>query len=139
MTRSSVEQELLALEKEYWQAIKNKDAATAVRLSDDPCIVTGAQGVGRLGSHALAGMMKAATYTLHDFKIGDDAQVRLLGDDVAVLAYNVHEELTVDGKPVTLDAADASTWVRRNGRWVCALHTESLKGDPFGRDRRSAA
>jgi hypothetical protein len=58
---------------------------------------------------------------------------------VAVLVYNVHEELTVDGKPVTIDAADASTWVRRNGRWVCALHTESLKGDPFGRDRPRAA
>lgn len=47
----------------------------------------------------------------------------------------MHEELTVDGKRVALDAADASTWVRRNGRWVCALHTESLAGDPFGRDR----
>ena len=75
----------------------------------------------------------------NDFTISDDAQVRLLGDDVAVLACNVHEELTVDGKPVTLDAADASTWVRRNDRWVCALHTESLKGDPFGRDRRATA
>lgn len=137
MRRSTVEQELLALEKEYWQAIKDKDADTAVRLSDDPCIVTGAQGVGRIGGQALARMMKTSSYTLHDFKISDDAEVRLLGDDVAVLAYTVHEQLTVDGKPVTLDAADASTWVRRNGRWVCALHTESLKGDPFGRDRRS--
>jgi hypothetical protein len=62
-------------------------------------------------------------------------EVRLLGGDVAVLAYTVHEELTVEGKRVTLDAADASTWVRRDGRWVCALHTESLRGDPFGRDR----
>jgi hypothetical protein len=25
--------------------------------------------------------------------------------------------------------------VRRNGQWVCALHTESMLGDPFGRDR----
>jgi hypothetical protein len=57
---------------------------------------------------------------------------------VAVLAYNVHEELTVEGKPVTIDAADASTWVRRDGRWLCALHSESLKGDPFGRDRTFA-
>lgn len=135
MISNAVERELLALERKYWQAIKDKDADTAIRLSDDPCIVTGAQGVGRLDNKTLAGMMKAPPYTLHKFTIGDDAQVRLLGDDVAVLAYNVHEELTVDGKPVTLDAADASTWVRRDGRWVCALHTESLKGDPFGRDR----
>jgi uncharacterized protein DUF4440 len=137
MARTAVERELLALEREYWQAIKDKDADTAIRLSDDPCIVTGAQGVGRMDNKTLAGMMKSAPYTLHEFKIGDDAQVHLLGDDVAILAYNVHEELTVDGKLVALDAADASTWVRRNGRWVCALHTESLKGDPFGRDRRS--
>jgi ketosteroid isomerase-like protein len=138
MAGNAVERELLALEREYWQAIKDRDVKTAMRLSDDPCIVTGAQGVGRIDNESLAEMIKAASYTLHDFHISDDAQVRLLGEDVAILAYNVHEELTVDGKPVTLDAVDASTWIRRNGRWVCALHTESLKGDPFGRDRHSA-
>lgn len=131
----TIEQELLDLEKQYWRAIQEGDADTAVRLSDNPCIITGAQGVGRIDTQALAGMMKSAKYTLHDFIIGDDAEVRLLGDEVAVLAYNVHEELTVEGKPVTIDAADASTWVRRDGRWVCAMHSESLKGDPFGRDR----
>jgi hypothetical protein len=131
----TLNKELLTLERQYWQAIKDKDPNTAKRLSDDPCIVTGAQGVGRIESRALAQMIESAPYTLHDFTISDDAQVRLLGDDVAILAYNVHEELTVEGKPVTIDAADASTWVRRDGRWVCALHTESLKGDPFGRDR----
>jgi Domain of unknown function (DUF4440) len=139
MTNKAVEQELLALEKQYWQAIRDKDADAAIRLSDDPCIITGAQGVGRIDKRVLAKMLTAAPYTLHDFKIGEDAQVHLLGDDVAVVAYTVHEELTVEGKPVTVDAADASTWVRRNGRWVCALHTESIKGDPFGRDRLSGA
>lgn len=59
-----------------------------------------------------------------------------LQDDVAIVAYTVHEELTVEGKPVKLDAADASTWVRRDGDWRCVLHTESIAGDPFGRDRQ---
>jgi catechol 2,3-dioxygenase-like lactoylglutathione lyase family enzyme len=44
----------------------------------------------------------------------------------------------VDNVEDEVDAEDASTWVRRNDHWVCALHTESLKGDPFGRDRRQA-
>lgn len=136
MTAKTVEQELLALEKQYWQAIKDKDAEAAMRLTDDPCFVTGAQGIGRIDRQALGNMMKTAPYTLRDFTVDDDAQVRLLRDDVAILAYSVHEELTVDGKSVTLDAADSSTWVRRDGRWVCALHTEAITGDPFGRDRR---
>ena len=63
----------------------------------------------------------------------------MLSEDVAVIAYRVKELLTVDGKPITIDAADSSTWVRRNGQWVCALHTEALIGDPFGRDKQPAA
>ena len=46
------------------------------------------------------------------------------------------EELTVDGKPLQLEAADASVWIKRDGHWRCAVHTESVKGDPFGRDRK---
>ena len=134
MTKT-VEKQLIELEREYWQALKDRDVGVVARLTDDPCIVTGAQGVGELGRKSMVEMMKKATYTLDAFELGDDMKVRMLDDDVAILAYQVHEELTVDGKRVKLDAADASTWVRRNGSWVCALHTEALKGDPFGRDR----
>ena len=135
MASLTVEQELLALENQYWQAIKDKNADAAARLSDDPCIIAGPQGVGRIDRQILRGLMKTASYILHAYQISDP-QVQLLSDDVAILAYKVHEELTVDGKPVTVDAADASTWVRREGHWLCALHTESLLGDPYGRDRR---
>lgn len=135
MTNTTLEKELLDLERQYWQAIKEKDPDAAMRLTDEECIVTGAQGVGRMNRQALSKMLKDAPYTLHDFEL-KDAEVRQVRDDVAILAYKVHEELTVDGKPVKLEAADASTWVRRDGRWLCALHTESIAGDPFGRDRQ---
>jgi len=133
----TVETELLDLEKRYWQALKDQDVDTAVRLTDEPCIVTGAQGVGAIDRKTLGAMIKAASYTLHHFELKEGAQVRLLGDDVAIVAYEVHEELTVEGKPVAFDAADSSTWVRRDGRWLCAMHTEAITGDPFGRDRRA--
>jgi hypothetical protein len=81
--------------------------------------------------------MQSATYILHDFEL-KEAEARLLSEDVGIVAYKVHEELTVDGQPVSLDASDSSTWVKRNGQWVCALHTESVSGDPYGRDRRAA-
>jgi len=135
----TVETEILDLEKRYWQALKDQDADTAMRLTDEPCIVTGAQGVGAIDRKTLGTMVKSASYTLHRFELKPGAQVRLLGNDVAIVAYQVHEELTVDGKPVELDAADSSAWVRRDGRWLCAMHTEAISGDPFGRDRRAQA
>jgi len=135
MDNKKAEKELVELERQYWQALKDNDVAVVARLTDDPCIVTGAQGVGKLDHRSLVQMMEKSTYTLDAFELDPDVKVRLLADDVAIVAYKVHEELTVDGKPLKLDAADSSTWVRRDGRWVCALHTEALAGDPFGRDR----
>ena len=132
---NAVENQLVELERQYWQALKDQDDATAVKLSDDPCIVAGAQGVATFDRKSMAAMLKQTNWKLRDFEIDPDIKVMMLGDDVGVLAYKVREELTVDGKTVKLEAADASTWVRRDGQWVCALHTESVKGDPFGRDR----
>lgn len=134
MTTLTIEQELVELEKQYWQALKDKDVETAVELTDDPCFITGAQGVMRLDRETFKRMTADPSWALRDYAISD-VQARLLSDDVAIVAYKVTEHLTVEGKPVKLEAADSSTWVRRNGRWVCALHTEAITGDPFGRDR----
>jgi hypothetical protein len=136
---TTVEKEFLELERRYWQALQDGDDDTALKLSDDPCIVAGPQGVASLDRNMMEGMLKNADWKLNKFEIDPDVKVKKLGDDVAVLAYKVREQLTVDGKPVTLEAAEASTWVRKNGGWVCALHTEAVTGDPFGRDRRAPA
>ncbi len=139
MPTKSVEKELLQLERQYWQAIKDRDYDTCLSLTDDSCIVAGAQGVSDFDREHFREMMEGAPYTLESFEVkDDDAKVRMLGRNVAILAYKVHEELNVDGKHIAFDAADASTWVKRDGSWRCALHTESLSGDPFGRDRQKS-
>lgn len=135
MTPQAAEKELVQLEKRYWQALKEKDVDTALRLTDDGCILTGAQGIARIDPETFKSMMKDASWSLNAYDVSD-VQVRLLSDDVAIVAYKVTENLTVEGKPVKLEAADSSTWVRRDGRWVCALHTEAITGDPWGRDRQ---
>ncbi len=130
----TVEKELLGLENRYWKAIQDRDADTALSMTDDPCLVAGATGVNRVDRDSFIKMMKNAKYTLHAFEV-KKPEMRLLNDDVALLAYEVHEDMTVDGKRLGIDAAESSVWKRRDGKWVCALHTESLKGDPFGRDK----
>jgi len=128
------EQEIVDLEHTYWAAIKAKDLATLLPLTDDPCIVAGAQGAGKVGRKAYEGMLMGGKWTVLDFTISD-AQVHFPADDVALIAYRVREEMDVEGEHVTLDATDASVWIRRNGQWVCSMHTESVTGDPYGRDR----
>jgi len=128
----NIRKELVGLEKQYWNAVKDRDASTAASLSHDPCIVVGAQGVGELDNSSLAKMMQGATYELKDFSF-DDIHVRRITDDVAVVAYKVKEDLVVEGKKLKLEANDSSIWVRRGGQWTCVVHTESIAGDPFGR------
>lgn len=136
MTTTTIEKELVDMERQYWQAIKDKDVNAAMGLTDDQCIVAGATGVASINREAFAGMLNSSAWTLNEFEFIGDVQVRVLTDNVAIVGYKVTEQLTVEGKPLTLEAADASTWVRRDGRWLCALHTEAVAGDAFGRDRQ---
>jgi len=136
METKTLETELMSLERQYWKAMQDKDAEAASRLTDYPCVVAGAQGVATFDEATFSAMLKDPLWSIRDFTVEGDAQVRMLSDDVAVIAYKVRENLTVEDKPVTIEAADASVWVRRNGQWRCALHTESLSGDPYGRDRQ---
>ena len=128
--------ELLELERQFWQTMVDRDVDTAVQLMDDPSVIAGAQGTAKIDHTMFKQMMNGGKWTLHRFEF-KNAQVHFPTEDLAIVAYDVHEELTVEGAPLTMDAADTSVWVRRNGRWVCALHTESLRGDPYGRDRKA--
>jgi uncharacterized protein (TIGR02246 family) len=138
MKTADAEKQIIELERKFWQALQDKDVEAAQRLTDETCLLTGADGVMNINRDQLAQMMQAGGYTMNGFQVVDP-QVRMVGDDVAIVAYKVREDLIVEGKPLTLEAADASTWVRRDGQWLCALHTESIKGDPFGRDRGQAS
>lgn len=127
-----ISQELMKREREFWTAIRDRDARTAVSLSQDPCMVVGAQGIGELDRRTLGKMLQDAPYDLQEFSL-EDVHVRKVTDDVVSVAYKVREKMVVDGEEVRIEAFDASVWVWRDGKWVCALQTESLAGDPFGR------
>lgn len=138
MTTLGKEQELFEVEKRFWDAMKQKDARTAEKLTDNNCIVVGAQGVSAIDRKTMAKMTTKGQWDLQQYTFDSkNAQVRFIADDIAIVAYKVNERLVVDGKTLPIEANDSSVWVRRDGEWLCALHTESLAGDPYGRDRRA--
>jgi uncharacterized protein (TIGR02246 family) len=131
------EQELIDTEQRFWDAMKNKDGKAAAELTDEGSIVVGAQGVSKIDRKSMEKMTAEGKWELKEFSFNAKTrQVRFISDDVAIVAYSVNEKLVVEGKPLQLDAHDSSVWVRRDGEWRCALHTESPAGDPFARDKQ---
>ena len=131
------EQELIDTERRFWDAMQKKDGQVASKLTDDGCIVVGAQGVSSIDRKMMGKMTTEGKWELQQYTFNDKTrQVRFISDDVAIVGYTVSERLVVEGQTLQFDANDSSVWVRRDGEWRCALHTESLKGDPYGRDRQ---
>ncbi len=128
------EDEIRAVETRFWNAMRDKDGRIAAELTDEGCIVVGAQGVSAIGRAAMEKMTGDTKWTLKTFAFDEQTmQIRFVNHDTALVGYHVHEELEVDGKALTLEAHDASVWLRRADGWRCALHTEAVAGDPFGR------
>jgi hypothetical protein len=107
-------------------------------MTDDKCIVVGAQGVSSIDGRSMGKMTAEGKWELQKYTFNDQTkQIRFINDDMAIIGYTVNERIVVEGKTIDIEANDSSVWIRRDGSWKCALHTESLKGDPYGRDRRA--
>ena len=130
-----IEQEVLGVEREYWDSMITKDGAVASRLTGETSIIAGSQGVSTVSSATIGEMVQSDGWKLKSYEFSD-VTVMSPTPETAVIAYHVVENLEVDGQPLTLEANDATLWVRQNGGWVSVLHTESVAGDPFGRDRK---
>ena len=140
MRPSTHEQELVDVERRFWNAMKEKDAAAASELTDEQCVIVGAQGVSAIDAQTMAKLTSEGQWELEQYSFDEQKrQIRFLTDDIAIVAYPVRERVIVDGETLPVVANDSSVWVRRDGQWRCALHTESLAGDPFGRDKTVSA
>jgi len=130
------EQELIDVERRFWNAMREKDAVAASTLTDDQCVIVGAQGVSAIDAKTMAKLTSEGQWELQQYAFDEQKrQIRFLTDDIAIVAYPVKERVIVDGQMLPVEANDSSVWVRRDGQWRCALHTESLAGDQYGRDK----
>ncbi len=130
MTTSASKDEIIALEKSYWDAMKRKDGKRAAQLSGKTALVTGASGVSSIPKDKMGKMTESGKWTLESYDF-EDVEVTVPTPDVAIIAYKVHQKVTMDGKSQNLHAADSSTWIRGSGGWECHAHSETmLTGNP---------
>lgn len=118
--------QIIELENKYWQAMVENDVDTALDLTDEPCIVSGASGVRSVTHAEFQQMMGSSEFKMKDFTI-QDTEIHMLNRTTAVLAYTVREEMVGDGGEVkVIEAADSSTWIKREDGWKCAMHSEAI-------------
>ena len=118
-------QRIIDLETRFWQSMKDKDVATAQSLIARQCLITGPMGSMRIDPEKYAEMTRDGQWQLDDFKFSD-IEVIMPSDEVAVIAYKVHQTGVMKDKPMDIRAADSTTWIREGGDWKCALHTETI-------------
>ena len=124
--------DIIALERSYWDAMKAKDGKRTAELSGDPSVVAGSQGVMRIPRDKMGAMTEQGDWTLQSYEF-EDIEVSIPHPDVAVIAYTVTEAVVMKGEPKTFRAADSSTWIRGEDGWTCHAHSETvLGGQPNG-------
>ena len=118
-------QQIIDQEKRFWTSMKDKDVATAQSMIHDDCLITGPMGTMRVGPEKYAEMTRDGRWRLDNYEFSD-VDVTFPTNDVAIVAYKVHQTGEMKGKPMDLNAADSTTWVRDGSNWKVALHTETL-------------
>ena len=124
---NAIREEILGLEKKYWQAMQEHDLKTAQELTDFPCLVAGANGFRSVDEKKFEQMFRSQeNEAIADFYFEPkQAEVRLLNPNTAVVAYQIQSKQSRQGKTRDLKAVDTSTWVKRDNKWLCAMHTET--------------
>lgn len=120
--------EIIALERAYWDAMLRKDGSASAALAGDPSLVAGHDGIVRIAREAMGKMTETGEWTLisYDFQ---DIEVTRPAADVALIAYKVRQRMTIKGATHDIEAADASTWLRLDGQWQCHAHSEAFMTD----------
>ena len=64
MTNLEKQQELMDVERRFWNAIKAKDPKGTARMTDDGCIVVGAQGLSAIDQKTMAKLTEEGKWEL---------------------------------------------------------------------------
>ncbi len=118
-------QTIVDMETRFWKALVNRDTGAAARMIADECLITGPSGAMRIDPGKYTAMMEDGQWTLDTFEFSD-LKVIFPAEDTAVVAYNVHQKGELKGKPMDLQCADSTAWVKDGRAWKCALHTETI-------------
>ena len=112
------------LENAFWKSLVDRDADAATAMLAPQALMVSSHGTLRFDPAQYAKMLEDPKHGLLEYTLSD-MDVLFPSEDVAIATYKANQTMTMDGKELTQDVVDSSTWVRMGGTWKCVAHTES--------------
>lgn len=112
------------LEQAFWKSLVDRDVDIATGLLAPQALMVSSHGAMRFDPPQYAKMLQDPKHGLVKYTLSD-IEVLFPTEDVAIATYKANQTMTMDGKELTQDVVDSSTWVKLGGAWKCVAHTES--------------
>ena len=116
----SLQQQIVAKEREELDSLKTGDAKTFASLLADEAVFVDARGTAgkaEVVSHV-------TDFRLLEYSMEDVRFVRL-SERSGVIAYKLIQKGSSHGREFTATAYASAVWVERDGKWVCVFSQET--------------
>jgi uncharacterized protein (TIGR02246 family) len=120
---ADIKDDLVAMEKSAWQAFANHDAKAYVENMTADAVEIGADGEMTTGKELLASV-SSRSCNVKSFDLAD-AKLRQPTPDVAILTYNVTQDVTCEGKKSPPKTMATAVYVRQGGKWRWTMYQQT--------------
>jgi len=127
--KSPQQGEIERLERAFWQSMLDGRPEVATGMLTEPALMVSGHGIHKFDHAGYTQMARDDRFKLVDYQLSD-MEVTCPSDAVAVATYRVKQTVEMDGQPHQTDVVDSSTWVKVDGQWRCAMHTEAPAAAP---------
>lgn len=124
MNTSGQRSRIEGLERAFWDSMVAGKPEVATGMLTEPAVMVSGHGAMKFDHAAYARMARDDRYKLVDYDI-THMDVVFPRDDVAIATYQVDQKMEMQGQAQRMAMYDTSTWVKVDGKWLCAMHTES--------------
>src|SRR6476620_2214069 len=118
---------LMAIEKQGWEAWKNRTPEAFENILSAKYVGFGAKG--RMDKAAAVKSFADAKCDIKSYSFSDD-EMDMVGSDVAVLTFKAAQDGICDGKKVPAAVWSSSVYLREGEQWKNVLYVENPVTDP---------
>ena len=120
----ALKETLMQLEKQSWEAWKNRDGTFYQTFLSDDHVELGFGG--RSTKSSVVAFVGSPVCVVKSYAL-DHFQLTVFNASTALLTYHAVQDTNCGGKPVPSPVWVSSLYVQRNGRWLNALYQQTAE------------